>query len=115
MRWTVAKNERDGTISALQEVEIGGEADAVRNHFSLSEIKGKEFTIELANQDIGDAKGSGLVTDEGISWEFRFPPLEGFEHYTKEKDGTYIVHAEYAAQGDFRTKIKGKLWRKGKG
>ncbi len=55
-----------------------------------------------------------FLNDKLIGWEFRLDHLgfEGFEFYEKsDSPDTYLMHAEYATNDDFRTVIHGKIWR----
>ncbi|MCB1084994.1 MAG: hypothetical protein KDK60_02720 [Chlamydiia bacterium] len=113
-RWTVPDRDDKGCIASMQEIEISGLADVMKNQFSFYNMNRKTFVIELENQSLGKVVGKGMISDKLIGWEFRLDHLgfEGFEFYEKgELPDTYLMHAEYATNDDFRTVIHGKIWR----
>ncbi len=112
-RWKVPK-DNNGRIESVQEIQISGLSDVMHNQFAFYAIKRKKFSIELENQSLGKVVGEGIVNDKFIGWEFRLDHLgfEGFEFYEKSENlDTYLMHAEYATNDDFRTVIHGKIWR----
>ncbi|MEM8727267.1 MAG: hypothetical protein AAGE99_00930 [Chlamydiota bacterium] len=112
-RWKVPGDEK-GRIESIQEIQISGLSDVMQNQFAFYDITWKEFSIELENQSLGRVVGKGMINDRLIGWEFRLASLgfEGFEFYEKSEIlDTYLMHAEYATNDDFRTVIHGKIWR----
>lgn len=112
-RWKVPEGEK-GRIESAQEIQISGFPDVMQNQFAFYDITKKTFAIELENQSLGKVVGVGMINDQLIGWEFRLNHLgfEGFEFYEKgEAPDTYLMHAEYATNDDFRTVIHGKVWR----
>ncbi|WP_194847681.1 hypothetical protein [Candidatus Neptunochlamydia vexilliferae] len=113
-RWKVPEPDEKGRIDSLQEIQISGLQDMMQNQFSFYDITPKGFQIELQNQSLGKVVGKGMINEKLIGWEFRLDHLgfEGFEFYEKgEAPDTYLLHAEYATNDDFRTVIHGKVWR----
>lgn len=113
-RWNVPLSEK-GRIDSKQEIQISGLSDVMQNQFAFYDITQKSFAIELENQSLGKVVGTGLINDHLIGWEFRLDHLgfEGFEFYEKsDLPDTYLMHAEYATNDDFRTVIHGKIWLK---
>lgn len=111
-RWNVSPGDK-GRIESKQEIEISGVPDLMQNQFAFFDLSDKAFAIELENQSLGKVVGKGLINDCLIGWEFRLDHLgfEGFEFYEKsELPDTYLMHAEYATNDDFRTVIHGKIW-----
>ncbi len=111
-RWKVPEGEK-GRIESMQEIQISGLSDVMQNQFIFYDITRKNFSIELENQSLGKVVGKGMINDKLIGWEFRLEHLgfEGFEFYEKgEASDTYLMHAEYATNDDFRTVIHGKIW-----
>lgn len=113
-QWDLTSRDNDGQISAMQEVQIKGLADIMYNHFVLSEILGDHFVIELENAALGKIIGKGVMKEDVIGWEFRNSELgfEGYEFYQRQKDGSYLMQAEFATVDQHRTVIKGKIWQK---
>lgn len=114
-RWNVSPMDGEGNILALQEVEIKGLSDIMHNEFIFSAITNKEFIVMMENEAIGKTGGKGRITETTIGWEFsdQAHELEGFELYEKQPDHTYSVKADYATSDNFRTEIRGKIWKKG--
>ena len=110
-RWSVEKKDKDGKIRVIQEVQISGLSESVDNHFVFSSVAGGAFSIELYNDSVGTVLGEGLRKNNKVSWEFRSEDLEGFEHFEVLSDGTYAHHSEYCTKDDYRSQIKGKIWR----
>ena len=100
-RWKVPEGEK-------------GRIESMQNQFIFYNITRRNFAIELENQSLGKVVGKGMINETLIGWEFRLEHLgfEGFEFYEKsEAPDTYLMHAEYATNDDFRTVIHGKIWR----
>jgi hypothetical protein len=112
-RWTVSDKDSSGNIQCVQEIQVKGLSDVMINEFIFSDVSPKNFAVQLENQALGKVTGSGLVDEQTIAWEFRVNDLgfEGFEFYEKQKDGSYAMRAEYATADQFRTLIKGKVWK----
>ena len=72
-----------------------------------------QFSVQLQNQALGTIIGKGIINDKLIGWEFRMPEMgfEGFEFYEMQSEESYMMHAEYATSDEFRTTIRGKIWR----
>ncbi|QVL56017.1 MAG: hypothetical protein KFB95_02070 [Simkaniaceae bacterium] len=113
-RWKVPEVDKKGRVDSLQEIQISGLSDVMQNQFAFYDITRRGFHIELENQSLGKVVGKGMISDNLIGWEFRLDHLgfEGFEFYEKgDAPGTYLMHAEYSTNDDFRTVIHGKIWR----
>lgn len=112
-KWNLGSSPA-GEITALQEVEIHGVPDTMRNNFILTEVTPTNFSIELENTALGTLIGKGIITEDLIAWEFRNAEIgfEGFEFYEKQKDGSYLMRAEYATLDQNRTVIRGRIWEK---
>ena len=112
-RWNVSNKDPSGLIECVQEIQVKGLSDIMMNQFVFTNLSPNSFTIELENQALGKIVGTGVINDKVIGWEFRLPELgfEGFEFYEKQPDNSYLMHAEYSTSDQFRTLIKGKVWR----
>ncbi len=113
-RWRINEKDGEGKIYAHQEIEIKGLSDIMYNDFIFSKITDKDFIVEIENEAIGKVVGKGITSKDSISWEFRDTgqELEGFEFYEREGDTTYFMRADYATTDQFRTEIRGKIWKK---
>lgn len=111
-KWTIDKEET-GKIRCQQQVEMEGGEERVFNSFTFSNIEASSFILELSNELLGSVKGKGVIDPKTIAWEFRGnPEFEGFEVYELQENGDYMLHAEYASTGQFRTIIDGRIWKK---
>ena len=112
-RWNVATKDSRGLIECVQEIQVKGLSDIMMNQFIFTSFTPTGFSVELENQALGKVIGGGVINDKVIGWEFRMPDLgfEGFEFYEKQPDDSYLMHAEYATTDQFRTLIKGKVWK----
>ena len=98
----------------MQEIEIKGLSDIMQSECCLLAITETEFSFEMDNSVIGKVQGKGFVSPKSISWEIvdSAGELEGVEFYQKESKDLYRMRADYATSDQFRTEIKGKIWRK---
>ena len=112
-RWKVEKLD-NGKISCIQETEVDGSSSVVTNQLSFSHMSASKFLVMLNNDTFGELKGSGVIDDKVIAWEYRgkAQPVEGFEIYEKKNSDRYSVYAEYASDDFYRTTIKGEIWQK---
>ncbi|MEI6243160.1 MAG: hypothetical protein WCP39_07140 [Chlamydiota bacterium] len=111
-RWKVSEVE-EGKITSVQELQIVGVSENMRNELVFFDFTPKSFSLEMENVNIGKVLGTGIYDEKMIAWEFRNNDLnfEGFETYTLQGDGSYLVHAEYVTSDQFRTQIDGKIWK----
>jgi hypothetical protein len=111
-KWQVADNDTSGKISAVQEIQISGISENMRNELTFYDFTPKSFMIEMENLNIGKVVGKGVFDEKLIAWEFRDNELnfEGFESYYLQDDGSYLMHAEYVTSDQFRTQIEGRIW-----
>lgn len=116
-RWKVAERDSSGLIECVQEVQVKGLSDVMNNQFTFLDLTHSSFIIELENQVLGRVRGTGIINDKVIAWEFRVKEVgfEGFEIYEKQEDNSYLVRAEYASSDQFRTLIQGRVWQPSKG
>ncbi len=113
MRWTIEK-EKKSQIIALQEIEISGIADVIKNQFYFYNIKPNRFKIRLESQNLGEVVGDGVMKKNLLAWEFRRADseFEGYEVYNLQEDNSFSLMAEYSTSENFRTKIQGQIWKK---
>ncbi len=111
-KWHVQEKSSLGHIVAIQEIQIAGISEVMRNEMTFFDFSPKGFSVEMENANIGKVTGIGVVDDNLIAWEFRQNDLnfEGFETYHRLEDGSYQMHAEYVTSDQFRTQINGRIW-----
>jgi len=111
--WNVLE-ENDGKISCVQEIQIEGLSENMKNELTFFALSPSAFSVEMTNHNIEKVQGKGIIDAETIAWEFKDQEsnFEGFEVYHLEKDGGYKMHAEYVTSDQFRTKIVGRIWQK---
>jgi hypothetical protein len=111
-KWQVIEKDMAGKIKAVQELQIGGISENMRNELTFYDFTDKKFTIEMENLNIGRVIGEGVFDDKMIAWEFRDNELnfEGFETYYLQEDGSYLTYSEYVTSDQFRTQIEGRIW-----
>ncbi len=112
--WNIGSPDSEGRIECTQEIQIKGLSDVMRNQFNIFDMNCGEFQIQLENDALGRVTGKGVINDKIIAWEFRVEEIgfEGFELYEKEDEENYLMRAEYATEDQFRTLIRGKVWKK---
>ncbi|MBN1914304.1 MAG: hypothetical protein JW769_00225 [Parachlamydiales bacterium] len=112
-RWNVSQKDTTGRVQSIQEIQIDGLSENMRNDLAFYDFNSKNFVVEMENLNIGRVVGTGVYDDKLIAWEFRENELnfEGFETYFLQEDGSYIFHAEYVTSDQFRTCIDGKIWK----
>ncbi len=111
--WNVGNKDLAGKIQCVQEIQIHGLSENMRNEISFFDFQPKTFSVEMENQNVGKVIGKGVYDDKNVAWEFRDNELsfEGFENYTLIKEGHYRMYAEYVSSSDqFRTQIQGEIW-----
>ena len=111
-KWQVNDNDIAGKVKAVQEIQIGGISENMRNELVFFDFTEKGFSVEMENMNIGRVVGKGVLDNKLVAWEFRDKDLnfEGFETYYLQDDGSYLMHAEYVTNDQFRTQIEGKIW-----
>ncbi|NGX49450.1 MAG: hypothetical protein K940chlam5_01048 [Candidatus Anoxychlamydiales bacterium] len=111
-KWSVKEPDFAGKIISVQELQISGISENMRNELTFYDFTDNKFSVEMENLNIGRVVGAGVFDDKMIAWEFRENDLsfEGYETYHLQKDGGYLMHAEYVTSDQFRTQIDGKLW-----
>lgn len=110
--WNIPGRDYTGKIQCVQEIQIQGLSENMRNELSFFDFQPKSFTVEMENQNVGRIMGNGLYDEKLIAWEFRENDLkfEGFETYLLQDDGSYLMRGEYVSSDQFRTQIEGRLW-----
>jgi hypothetical protein len=115
-RWRREPGASKDLIEIVQEVQIKGINEMMINHFTFSSLDSKNMKITLENNTVGKVEGAGIVNPEVIGWEFNNPAVhfQGFEFYEKQNQDQYLMRGEYSSDGDYRTYITGKIWKKNK-
>lgn len=112
--WSVQNRDFSGKVQCLQDVQIHGLSENMRNELDFYDFENKSFTVGMENQNVGRIEGTGVYDDQLIGWEFRNNEMnfEGFETYHLQEDGSYIMRGEYVTSDQFRTQIEAKIWLK---
>lgn len=112
IKWQVSEPDPIGKIQAVQEIQIGGISENMKNELTFFDFTDKGFSVEMENFNIGRIVGKGVYDEKIIAWEFRNNDMnfEGFETYYLQDDGSYLVHAEYVTSDQFRTQMEGRIW-----
>ncbi len=110
--WNVQNKDLSGKIQCVQEIQIQGLSENMRNELSFYDFQPKTFSVEMENQNVGRIVGTGIFDDRLIAWEFRENDMkfEGYETYILQKDGSYLMKGEYMSSDQFRTQIEGRIW-----
>ena len=111
-RWMASGMATEG-IRCQQKVEMEGGEETVYNQFLFFHLRESAFQIQLENDLVELVVGKGVLDQKTIAWEFRGNgKIEGFEVYTLQENGDYLIHAEYSSPDLFRTLIDGRIWKK---
>ena len=110
--WSVQNRDFAGKVLCTQELQIQGLTENMRTELSFYNFDGKTFAVDMENQNVGKLVGSGVFDEKMIAWEFRKNEMnfEGYETYTLQADGSYMMKGEYVTSDQFRTQIEARLW-----
>lgn len=110
--WSVQNKDFTGKVACAQDIQIQGLSENMRNELTFYNFNGKDFSVDMENQNIGRIVGTGVCDEKMIAWEFRNNDMnfEGYETYLLQPDGTYLMHGEYVTSDQFRTQIEAKIW-----
>ncbi len=110
--WAVQDKDFAGKVCCAQEIQIQGLSENMRNELSFYDFQSKTFTVDMENQNVGKIVGTGVYDDKMIAWEFRNNDMdfEGYETYSVQEDGSYLMKGEYVTQDQFRTRIEARIW-----
>lgn len=111
-KWKVLSADSLGKVQAMQEIQVEGIAESMKNELTFYDFTDKGFSVEMENLNIGRVVGRGVIDSKVVAWEFRDNDLnfEGFETYYLQDDGSYLLHAEYVTSDQFRTQLEGRIW-----
>jgi len=109
--WTVQNKDGTGKILCVQEIQIQGLSENMRNELSFYDFQPKSFSVSMENENVGCIVGTGVFDDKVIGWEFRNNEMsfEGYETYTLQNDGSYLMKGEYVTSDQFRTLIEAHI------
>lgn len=110
--WNVEPRDFAGKIQCIQEIQVEGIPENMRNGFSFFDFQNRAFGIEMENQNVGRIAGTGVFDDNLIGWEFRNSGtnFEGYETYHLQPDGSYLMRGEYISTDQYRTQIEARIW-----
>lgn len=114
--WSVQSKDFTGKVSCSQAIQIQGLSENMRNELTFYDFQGKNFLVDMENQNVGRIVGTGVYDDKTIAWEFRNKDMnfEGYETYTLQEDGSYLMKGEYVTSDQFRTLIEAKIYPQSK-
>ncbi len=114
-KWAIQNTDFTGKINCAQEIQIQGLPEQMRNELSFYDFQAKSFLVEMDNQNVGRISGTGIFDETMIAWEFRNNAnFEGYETYTLQEDGSYVMKGEYITTDQFRTQIEARIWLQSK-
>ena len=110
--WSVQNKDFAGKVACAQDVQVQGLPECMRNELSFYDFAGNGFIVDMENPNVGHITGKGVFDEKMIGWEFRGTDMnfEGYETYTLQPDGSYLMKGEYVTSDQFRTLIEAKLW-----
>ena len=114
--WAIQNRDFAGKVVGAQEIQIHGLTENMRNELTFYDFQDKTFAVDMENQNIGRIVGTGVFDDKMIAWEFRNNDMnfEGYETYTLQHDGSYMMKGEYVTSDQFRTQIEARIWLQSK-
>lgn len=115
-KWGVQNKDLTGKIVCVQEIQIQGLSENMRNELSFYDFHSNSFSVDMENQNVGRIVGTGVFDDKTIGWEFRNndASFEGYETYSLQSDGSYRMKGEYVTSDQFRTQIEAHIWPQSK-
>lgn len=112
MKWQI-RAESPHIMKATQIIQMQGIEESTVNHFTFMDLQANSFKVILESEIFGNVEGKGFTNNKIITWEFlKQADFEGFETYEKQENGNFLLHAEYGTEQQYRTIIKGIIWRK---
>lgn len=110
-QWGVQNKDFSGKVACDQQIQIQGLTESMRNELSFYDFQTNSFCVDMENQNVGKIVGTGVYDKDMVGWEFRNNDLgfEGYETYTRQQDGSYLMKGEYVSD-QFRTQIEARLW-----
>lgn len=110
--WAVQNRDFAGKVTCAQDIQIQGLSENMRNELTFYDFQTKTFSVDMENQNVGRIVGTGVFDDNLIAWEFKNNDMnfEGFETYSLQPDGTYLMKGEYVTSDQFRTQIEARIW-----
>jgi hypothetical protein len=114
--WGVQNRDFAGKVSCSQDIQIQGLSENMRNELTFYDFQTKTFTVDMENQNVGRIVGTGVFDEKMIAWEFRNSEMdfEGYETYSLQPDGSYLMKGEYVTSDQFRTQIEARIWLQSK-
>lgn len=111
-KWTVQNKDFAGKVICAQDVQIHGLSESMRNELTFYDFQSNTFAVDMENSNVGHIVGMGVYDDKMIGWEFRNNDMnfEGYETYTLQSDGSYLMKGEYVTSDQLRTVIEARIW-----
>ena len=110
--WAIQNRDFAGKVTCAQDIQIQGLSENMRNELTFYDFQTKTFSVDMENQNVGRIVGTGVFDDNLIAWEFKNNDMnfEGFETYSLQPDGSYMMKGEYVTSDQFRTQIEARIW-----
>lgn len=110
--WAVQNRDFTGKVTCAQEIQIQGLSENMRNELTFYDFQIKTFSVDMENQNVGRIVGTGVFDENLIAWEFKNNDMnfEGYETYSLQPDGSYLMKGEYVTSDQFRTQIEARIW-----
>ena len=114
--WAIGQRDFAGKVICAQDIQIQGLSENMRNELTFYDFQSKTFAVDMENQNVGHIVGTGVFDEKMIAWEFRNNEMnfEGYESYTLQGDGSYLMRGEYVTSDQFRTQIEAHIWPQSK-
>ncbi|MBS0626023.1 MAG: hypothetical protein JSS32_08240 [Verrucomicrobia bacterium] len=114
--WAIQQRDFAGKVTCSQDINIQGLSENMRNDLTFYDFGAKTFAVDMENQNVGRIVGTGIYDEKMIAWEFRNNEMnfEGYETYSLQPDGSYLMHGEYVTSDQFRTQIEAHIWPQSK-
>lgn len=111
--WSVQNRDFAGKVSCSQDIQIAGLSENMRNDLTFYDFRPKTFSVDMENPNVGRIVGTGVYDEQMLAWEFlnNDAQFEGYETYTLQPDGSYLMRGEYVTSDQFRTQIEARIWR----
>ena len=112
-KWSIQNRDFAGKVACIQEVQISGLSENMRNELVFYDFRPKSFSVDMENSNVGRIVGTGVFDEKMIAWEFRNNDMqfEGYESYSLLPDGSYQMKGEYVTSDQFRTQIEARIWQ----
>lgn len=112
--WAVQHRDFSGKVACTQDIHIAGLSEGMRNELTFYDFGQNTFSVDMENPNVGRIAGTGVFDGQMIAWEFRNNEMhfEGYESYSLQSDGSYLMKGEYLTSDQLRTQIEARIWQR---